>query len=199
MNKLLETTSGEVNVCVCSQSHITPTWWRKGKMKHFCLNSIEYIQWWLGEDRCSIYQTISNAHIIVGFSTPQLISSTKFLHNLEYVLNFTNDIGWSHSSKTTFYTNISICNLVVFKYLSSDFLFKLNATAKKIRCELFLCLILDFDYNVWYFDLSSITLNTIELYICFSFSNLTWHEGAKLFHVYWTSLLCFMCPYICFE
>ena len=25
MNKLLETTSGEVNVCVCSQSHITPT------------------------------------------------------------------------------------------------------------------------------------------------------------------------------
>ena len=25
MNKLLETTSGEVNVCVYSQSHITPT------------------------------------------------------------------------------------------------------------------------------------------------------------------------------
>ena len=132
-------------------------------MKYFCLNSIEYIQWWLGEDRCSIYQTISNAHIIVGFSTPQLISSTKILQNLEYVLNFTNDVGWSHSSKSTFYTNISICNLVVFKYLSSDFLFELNATAKKIRCELFLCLIVDFDHNVWYFDLSFITLNTIEL------------------------------------
>ena len=119
MNKLLETTSGEVYVCVYSQSHITPTWWRKGKMKHFCLNSIEYIQWWLGEDRCSIYQAISNAHIIVGFSTPQLISSTKILQNLEYVLNFTNDIGWSHSSNSTFCTNISISNLVVFKYLSS--------------------------------------------------------------------------------
>ena len=104
MNKLLETTSGEVNVCVYSQSHITPTWWRKGKMKYFCLNSIEYIQWWLGEDRCSIYQTISNAHIIVGFSTLQLISSTKIPQNLEYVLNFTHYIGWSHSLNSTFCT-----------------------------------------------------------------------------------------------